>query len=79
MPLYEYRCLACETRYEVLHLGAERIEEIVCPKCGSGRFTKLVSAPSIVSERGATAPCGERADACESGGGGCCGGGCDCG
>ena len=37
MPIYEYVCKDCETRYE--KLVRSNGEAIACPKCGSGKKT----------------------------------------
>lgn len=42
MPLYEYRCEKCESRFEALVLSSE--DEISCPKCESTNLEKLFSA-----------------------------------
>lgn len=45
MPLYEYRCLACERVTEAL----QRFDEppwTICPHCG-GELRKLASAPAF--------------------------------
>lgn len=34
MPLYEFRCLSCGERFEILCGHAEREEKAVCPSCG---------------------------------------------
>jgi len=45
MPLYEYKCLNCETTFEALQkLDEKPLNK--CPKCG-GKLKKLISAPSI--------------------------------
>jgi putative FmdB family regulatory protein len=45
MPLYEYKCLACGSSFEVLQKVSEpRLKK--CPKCG-GLLKKVLSAPSI--------------------------------
>ena len=45
MPLYEYRCLRCGRRSEVLQKMNEA-PLTVCPDCG-GQLQKQVSAPSF--------------------------------
>ena len=46
MPLYEYRCDACEHRFEVIQKYSD--EPIaVCPSCGQGPVEKLLSSPAI--------------------------------
>ena len=45
MPLYEYECLKCGTRTEVL----QRLDEAplaTCPACG-GEVKKLISSPAF--------------------------------
>lgn len=43
MPLYSYRCNACETAFETLVRSSD---VPVCPSCNSGDLTKLVSMPA---------------------------------
>ena len=46
MPLYEYRCEACEHQFEVIQKFSDaRIA--VCPKCASGPVVKLLSSPAL--------------------------------
>jgi putative FmdB family regulatory protein len=47
MPVYDYRCTSCNSNYDVLHKGKELQENIVCPKCGSKEYKKLMSVSSI--------------------------------
>ena len=43
MPIYEFRCGACETRFELLaDAGTETAE---CPQCGAAGAERLLSAP----------------------------------
>jgi len=45
MPLYEYKCLACGSSFEVLQkVNEPRLKK--CPKCGS-LLKKVLSAPAI--------------------------------
>lgn len=69
MPIYEYRCTKCGTKYEILHLGREIAKDIVCPSCSSNKHKKLISSTSI-SMKGTAA--GESSNVS----GGCCGGAC---
>lgn len=43
MPLYEYRCKKCDTRFEkfVRSLSAQNV--VRCPRCGSGEVEKAIS------------------------------------
>jgi putative FmdB family regulatory protein len=44
MPLYEYRCLTCQKRFEALVYGKEKP---VCPKCRGAKLEKLFSAFAV--------------------------------
>jgi putative FmdB family regulatory protein len=44
MPIFEYRCQECGTKYEVLHKSSESQNEIMCPNCHSIKNKKLYSA-----------------------------------
>ena len=41
MPLFEFQCEACDSQVELL---VSRTEKPACPKCGSRRMEKLMSA-----------------------------------
>ncbi len=69
MPIYDYRCDACGKTYDVLHKVREVEEDILCPSCGSGKHTRLISAPSI--KMGSSS---DSAPSCTDGS--CCGGAC---
>ncbi len=43
MAVYEYRCQDCDSLYDILHLGKEKQEDIVCPQCRSTKYKKLLS------------------------------------
>jgi len=75
MPIYEYRCEACEGRFELLTSFAERDRPRACPSCESLHTRVLVSSFAAVggaSEFESTLPMAPSA-------GGCCGGSCGCG
>lgn len=44
MPVFEYKCHQCDTKFEVLHKSALRTEEVSCPDCNSTNNKKLFSA-----------------------------------
>ncbi len=46
MPLYDYDCAACGTRFEVVH-GVHADPPTTCPVCGKGPVKKAFSAPTI--------------------------------
>jgi putative FmdB family regulatory protein len=69
MPLYEYVCAECESKFEryVRAWG----EAVACPECRSATVEKQLS-------RFAMAGGADRDPGPASGGGGCCGGSCGC-
>ena len=69
MPVYEYKCAACGTPYEVFHKGREVMEDVVCPSCNSTDHRKLMSAPVVSTTTRA-------ANDSSCGSGECCGGTC---
>jgi putative FmdB family regulatory protein len=73
MPIYEYLCEECDTRFERIVLNKQ--QEIACPKCTSKKAAMQLSvfATSNGSANGASAK-----SSTNSGGGSCCGGGCGC-
>lgn len=44
MPLYEYKCSDCKSKFEVLHKSTLSLEEVTCPKCDSTKNKKLFSS-----------------------------------
>lgn len=46
MPIYEYRCLNCEKKHEVIQKFSDDPLE-TCPNCG-GELTKIISNTSFV-------------------------------
>ena len=43
MPIYEYRCLSCRKRVQILTLRATERIEPVCSHCGSTKLDRLMS------------------------------------
>lgn len=46
MPLYEFQCEACASRFERIQKYSDPLPE-VCPTCGKGPVRKLLSSPAI--------------------------------
>lgn len=54
MPIYEYRCQTCNTRFEVLQRAGENLPP--CPKCNGQKVSRLLSVFGVAhSERAETA------------------------
>lgn len=47
MPIFEYRCTACESEFELLIRGASTP---VCPSCGSTSLERQISMFAVSSE-----------------------------
>lgn len=73
MPIYEYRCRVCDTRFEARREMAAAAEPAPCPE-GHTDTKRLLSAVAVV---GRTKPGPAPAPAAWGGGGGC-GGHCAC-
>jgi putative FmdB family regulatory protein len=74
MPIYEYICDSCETRFEKIVINKQ--QDLACPKCASKKATIQLSVFATSSGSGASA----KSTTSFSGGSGgsCCGGGCGC-
>lgn len=75
MPLYEYVCKDCDTRFDALVRSSEA-HSVSCESCSGRNVRRLISGFATVGgfdDQFATA------DFKASSGGGCCGGSCGCG
>jgi len=71
MPIYEYLCDDCDTRFEKIVINKQ--QEIACPKCAGKKATIQLSV--FATANGANA---KSSTPSSGGGGSCCGGGCGC-
>jgi putative FmdB family regulatory protein len=46
MPIYEFKCLKCETFFEILVMNQNESVERVCPKCDTGDIERVISTTS---------------------------------
>lgn len=60
MPIFEYKCRKCREPFEVLFRSLEDRPAVLCPKCGSKRAERLLSAfaGKIGNTSGGGADCG---------------------
>ncbi len=70
MPIYTYRCAACDTEFEQLVRSDTRV---ACPDCRGRNLERLMSLTARPA--GAAKPADYRSLGPPPGGG-CCGGGC---
>jgi putative FmdB family regulatory protein len=72
MPIYEYFCADCRTKFEALRPMAQADAIIACEACGGGHTARVLSVFAIKGSDGASVM--------ETRGGSCaCGGACACG
>lgn len=55
MPIYELRCESCGHQFEELVLRRSEIEELACPRCGTGKVGLLLSTFASATNRTASA------------------------
>ena len=72
MPIYEYLCDDCDTRFERIVINKQ--QEIACPNCESKKATIQLSV-FATANGGASA---KSSTPSSGSGGSCCGGGCGC-
>jgi putative FmdB family regulatory protein len=76
MPLYEYYCSDCRTKFELL-VSHKHADDVVCTKCHSEKIRRLLSV--FTSQRGGSEDSVMSEMPTTLTGGGCCGsGGCGC-
>ena len=75
MPIYEYLCEECETRFEKIVINKQ--QEIACPKCSSKKANIQLSV-FATANGGANGASSKSSTLSFGGGGSCCGGGCGC-
>jgi putative FmdB family regulatory protein len=76
MPLFEYKCSKCSSRFEILHKSINNIENVECPECHSTEIKKLLSSFSAAGFSGSGSDFSSSSDNCESGSCGCSSGYC---
>lgn len=74
MPIFDYQCGDCGKTYDVYHKVREVFEDIICPTCGSKKYKKLISAPSVAISSGSRS--NNSSCSTPNFGGGCSGGSC---
>jgi putative FmdB family regulatory protein len=64
MPLYEYECTECETRFDALRGMAQADDPIACPQCGSKDTHRVISLFSAIGDQGVIAGPGASCASC---------------
>lgn len=78
MPIYEYKCSRCATKYDFFHKSSLNRDEVICPNCGSKESKKLFSAFATAnsSDNEYTSSCAFGNCSTDYAGGGCASGMC---
>lgn len=68
MPLYDFKCHACEKISEFLVSNPADYSHLSCPDCGSHNLERLICAPSLVkvNARAPGTTCCGREERCET-------------
>ena len=75
MPVYEFVCADCDTRFDTLVRSFSAADEVTCRECESGNVRRQVSTFAVSGFDDTLVATGPLAS---NGGGGCCGGSCGC-
>ncbi len=58
MPLYEYKCLKCGEKFELLRRINDDDSNVKCPKCGSNEVKREVTGFASIGGSSSSASCG---------------------
>ncbi|NTW01443.1 MAG: zinc ribbon domain-containing protein [Oscillochloris sp.] len=64
MPLYEYQCPDCDSRFERLVRSSEAAHKIICPTCGGEKPERLLSLFATSGPRPGSSPASSSGAAC---------------
>ena len=64
MPLYEYRCSECKTRFDALRAMSDADAPIACPRCSSENTHRAISLFSAIGSAGVIAGAGPSCGSC---------------
>ncbi len=62
MPIFEYRCNGCNSKFDILHKSITKQEDVFCPECNSSNNKKLLSTFSAANSSSSSS-----GDYCETG------------
>lgn len=77
MPLYEYYCSDCKSKFEML-VSHRHADDVVCMKCHGDKVRRLLSVFARPVSAGAAGDEGSYDDMPDMGGSCGCGGACGC-
>ncbi|MEW5736230.1 MAG: zinc ribbon domain-containing protein [Thermodesulfobacteriota bacterium] len=56
MPIYEFRCLACNEMFELLCRSTDDKVDLACPKCGAENIERVLSVTNHAVSDGSGRP-----------------------
>lgn len=71
MPIYEYKCKSCDSRFETLRPVSQADAPIACPQCEGSETMRLLSVFAAQTRNGGSSA-GEPCATSEAWGGPCC-------
>lgn len=77
MPLYEYYCSGCKTKFELL-VNHQHADDVVCTKCHSEKVRRLLSTFAFAGKSSESNSYDEFDTSADGGSCGCGGGSCGC-
>lgn len=78
MPLYEYYCSDCRSKFELL-VNHQHADDVVCMKCQSPKIRRLLSTFAFTGKAGESGDYDDFSSPSDGGGSCACGGGgCGC-
>jgi putative FmdB family regulatory protein len=66
MPIYEYICLDCETKFDALRSMSDADAPILCSNCESGQTSRTISLFAAHSEGRVVAGAGNACNTCST-------------
>lgn len=57
MPIFEYKCKSCGSKFEVFHKTLSNPDDVVCPKCNSKESQKVFSTFSSAGFSASSSGC----------------------
>ncbi|MGA1867972.1 MAG: FmdB family zinc ribbon protein [bacterium] len=64
MPIFEYICHSCENEFEKIVFNSSA--QIICPRCGSDKIQKKLSAFAFKSTRSSSGSAGAGSSSCST-------------
>lgn len=77
MPLYEYYCSGCKTKFELL-VSHQHADDVVCTKCHGEQVRRLLSLFAMSGRTGEDGGYEDFDSSADGGSCGCGGGNCGC-